>query len=783
MKEYLKNIFRTILKNKASYIGAIIIITFGVFIFVAMADVKENLESKRSLYFEEYRFSDIFASVVAMPEKEVEKIKDIDGVKDVFGRLSCDMRLLLPDTAEIVTLHMLAYSNEDKLNKLNINSLDNTIPQRTFFVGNKMYDAYGFNLYDEFQIIVDKEIKSFILGGTVKGPEFIYTAAAGMIMPDNEIYDIACVSKKELENLLDKRGIITDIGITLENGYKYDTVKYEIEKKLEPYGLLDLTDSENQMSNKRLNEEITQLSAMATAVPVIFMCISVFMMYIVLRKIIEKERSLIGTMKAFGFSDRELLFTYMKQSILIGIIGGILSSIFSIYFGQFMFNMYVDFFNLPYNDFIIYKETRIYGTIIAIATSALSTYIGVKNILDITPAESMRQAAPSISGGITIPYFLTKHLNAMQRMSIRGMFRNKLKNFAIMLAVSFPFALEAVLISVPSVTEEIFLSQFTKIQTYDIQVSYQGYVNYYDAVSAFTAVKNIYNTEGIVKYPINVRKDNISQNSALIGLNAGSDIYRIMDIYNNYYTPPDSGVVVSNMLAEKLGVKKGDTVEISINILSGESVKIPVEDIVTENFGEACYINIDAIPKFFNITKAANSVVFKVENNCMNEVKKILSESKNVAAVIDAQRTLDGYNESMESMLQMMSIFSVLAIVTGIVVIHNILDISMRDRKTEFGTLTILGTSHEEIKQIVLFEQTINFIGGILLGIPISWFFKELVSYVIATDAYTIELNIFLSAYIQSLFICAGIMIVTSIIAIKNIKNYSLTDILKEREQ
>lgn len=783
MKQYFKNILRTIIKNKGSYAGAVIIITFGVFIFVAMSDTKLNLQQKVDTYYDEYNFADIFATVSEMPENKIEELMEIEGIEDVFGRLSSDVRLNLPFTNEIITLHLIGYDKDDSLNKLQLDTFDRNIPDRSFVIGNKMQEFYNLQINDSFEIIINGDVKKFQLAGTVKGPQYIYVVpSSGAQMSDNEIYDIGCIQKNELEKLLNKSGKITDIGIKLKDGYTYNNVKYYIEKKLEPYGLWNLTDRKNQESNSRLEEEISQLVAIAMGVPIIFMSISVFMMYIVIRKIIEKERSLIGTMKAFGFTNKELLFAYMKQSLLIGFAGGILSSILSIPFGKFMFNMYTDFFSLPYNDFKLYVNTRIYGMIIAVLTSMLSTYLGVKNILDINPAESMRQISPPTLGNFKIPNFLIKYLNSMQKMSIREIMRNKKRNLVIMLAIALPFSIEAVLMSVPNVTDKIFFNQFTKIQTYDMQVVYKDYQNYYKAVSAFKSIDNIYNIEGIVTYPINIKKDNISKNTALVGLNKGSTVYRIMDIYENYYEPSNMGIIINNVLAEKIGVKKGDIVEVTINLFSDKPTKIPIKDIIVENFGELCYINIDAITKFFDIPKATNSVVFNVEKGHINDVKKILSESKYVVSLTDVQRTLKGYRDIMQNMVQMLGIFSVLGIVTGIVVIYNILDISMRDRKNEFGTLTILGISSKEIAEIISFEQIINFFGGVILGIPISWVFRELVSYIIATDVYTIKLDITLSSYFLSLCICFVIVIITSYISMKNINNTDLTDILKERE-
>lgn len=783
MKQYFKNILRAIAENKTSYIGVISIIALGIFIYTSMADVMLNLNDKVNTYFDNYGFADVFANVKAMPADQVEHLRDIEGIDEAFGRLSGDVRLLLDGTNEIITLHVLSYDKNDTLNMLNASLSSDELSDNTFLLGSKMFDSYKLNIHDKFRLIAGDEIKTFTLAGTVKAPEYIYAVpSSGAQLQDSRIYDIACMKREELENLLGKRGMVTELGFKLKNGYTFDDVKYELTERLGHYSMTNLSDRKNQTSSYRLNEELNQLSSMITAVPAIFMVISVFMMYIVLKKMIDKERTLIGTMKSFGFSDRQLMLAYMKQSIGIGVLGGLIGGILSIPLGGYIFDMYKDFFNLPYDNFKCYASTKLLGTAIATITSIIAVYTGIRGILKINPAEAMRQSAPVLTFNAEIPSSLSRYLNSKQRMAIRNLYRNRLRSFIIMLAVALPFSLTSVLASFPDVAEQIFFNQFTKIQTYDLQITFSGYQKYNAALSAAEQIDGTYGTEGIVRYDVTIKNGNISKRTALTGLNRNSEIYRIMDIHNKYYTPPDNGILMNSALAKKLNVSEGDTVNISSSFLSPADVTVSVINIIEESFGESCYIDIHAIPKFFNTSLNADSVIFKVGNEKMDDVKKVLKEAKNISAVTDAKRTLEGYRDMMQSMLGIMNVFFMLSIVAGIILIYSISDISMSERKNEFGTLGILGMTNREIIEIICYEQGINFLAGIIIGFPMSLVFKKFIGGIIATDLYTIDLKIFPSSYLMSFFICIGIMALSSAFVLKKLKNIDLTDILKGRE-
>lgn len=125
---------------------------------------------------------------------------------------------------------------------------------------------------------------------------------------------MAALPQQTLERLLHKENLVTELGFLLQPGYTFSDVEAQLEAALEPYGLQLLTDRENQASYNMLQSEYSQLKTIGTVLPAIFMLISVFMLYIVLRKMIFQERGRIGTMKAFGFSDRELITAYLKQS-------------------------------------------------------------------------------------------------------------------------------------------------------------------------------------------------------------------------------------------------------------------------------------------------------------------------------------------------------------------------------------------------------------------------------------------------------------------------------------
>lgn len=782
MRNYFKNILRAISKNLSSYIGVISIVSLAILIFVCMFDVLFNLKTQANTYFNECNFADVFATVNQMPSNKLNTLENIEGVDIAFGRLSSDIRLLTEDSTKIVSVHVLAYSKSDSLNLLNI-STDDTPITNAIYIGSKMAATYGFKAGDPIDVIVHSDIKTLTYQGTVQSPEYIYIVPpTGIRTPDSAIYDVACMSVEDVENLFNKKGIINEIGIKLKPGYTFQDVESQLEQHLNDYGLISLIARKDQFSYNMLFSEFNLISSLAIALPAIFLLVSTFMLYIILKKMINQDRSLIGTMKAFGFDNSNLIIVYMKQGVVIGALGGVFGSLLAIPLGKALFLVYTKILNLPSDQYKISIYIRLIGCFLALTISIASTYLGIKDILKISPAESMRSATPNIKSKLTIPTWLNTKLNFKYKMSLRSLLRYKFRNFVIAFSISFPFAFTSSLLCVAAGTEAVYYSQFSKVQTYDLKVSLSNYTSHNAVCSAGKQLDNVYDIESIGEFSINLKHENLSKYVSLLALNPGSNLYKIMDIHNTYYEPYDNGLIIGAATAAKLNLKEGDIVQMYHPKLNSQSVSIPIMKIIQEGIGNNCYISMNALVKYFNTNKLANTILLKAFPNKLDAIKSALSQTTEVTSITDAEQAMNGYKASMASLNALVKAFTILSLITGIVLIYNILNITLRERKIEFGTLAILGTTYNEQKKIIYLEQIINFVIGILLGFPLSMLFLKVLQACITSENFVVNLHMETSYYIYSFFICLITIGISLTISLQNVKNILLTDILKERE-
>ena len=785
MQQYFKNILRTIIQNKFSYIGAILIIAMGSLINVALSEFLINLDTEAKLYFEECHFADMFATVSGMPAEELSRLENIEGIDSVFGRLEGDVRLLPDDDqVKIITLHILAYSPDDSMNQITLSPVPSEIRDDEIFLSPKIAEIYGIEKGDKLQVIAGGKKYTLLCSGYSYSPEYMYFGAdESMMTADNSVYDIASMSVSGLEKLLGHSNTVTSVGFRISQGYSYSDVYHNVEQVLEPYGLEDICQRKDQTAWNVIDEEVESFEQIINIIPTIFMAITIFMLYIIIKKIIEKDRILIGTMKAFGASDSEMLKVYLVQAVFIGLAGGLLFMIPAEFMGKYLFEDDMFFYNIPGRIFKVHPGVWLRVIGIDMVTAVFAVFLGVMDVIRINPAESMRSQAPA-GGDVHLPAFGDKLLNSRKKMGLMYVVRNRLRSFVIAVAIASSFALICVLPTYGIVTEKSIDDQFNKIEGYDLKVKLNDYIPYEEAENLVRNIEGVSEGEVIASYSVKLTGTNKYEYAPLMILNPNSELYRIMSYYEKYYEPREDGLIISHHLANKLHVQIGDIVELEGTGLTclGQPVKMMIVDIVPDTFGVNCYLSGEGIERYFSMNRQGNILLLNIEKGRMDDVMSQIYKLKNISYVIDSNKSASDYLDMMAITILMLNFIAGFAIIAGVLIIYNVMGISIRERINEFGTMMVLGMNISEISEIVFFEQVINFIWGILLGLPMAEIFRQVMIYSTSTDEETLLLRITPNLYLFSFAICAGSLIISVVMNLRHLNKIQLTDVLKVRE-
>ncbi len=782
MRSFGKNVFRLTLKNRGSFFGAVIIIAIGIFVMVSMFDTMRNLEDQINAYYDNSRMADIFAEVSGISPSELKSLEEIPGIRAASGKMSKDVRLLGKNDREIVTVHLMSYSPDTEVNRLKLSA--DSPASDAIWLGNRMAGYYKPQEGEEISLLCGGRRFRYSYAGSVSAPNYIYSIPpGGSMVPDGSLYDLACIPEKAMEDLLGKSDSLNELGFLLEDGYRYEDVSTILREKLTPCGLISLTKRENQVSQNMVNGELVQLVSVGTVLPVVFMAVSVFMLWVVLKKRVERDESLIGTMKAFGMTDRELVLPYLCEGAVSGVAGALIGCAAAVPFGQYMFDLYVDYFTLPDTVYHNYLPSRAAGLLIAAGTGLFAAWLGVRGILKVNPAQAMRSGAPPVSFRYKIPDRLLMKYGTFTRMGLRSVTRNPFRGFLIALAVAFPFAMTSVLFAYMPAVEDTFYAQFEKAQIYDLQVSFDRNDTPLRIRQALEAYPEVSRADPVYRAAIRVSYYNQSEFAMLTALPENTEIWKIYDNQGKYHKPPSDGIILNRRTASKLGARKGSLVKVSIPGYTVRDITVPVSGVIGEAMGGDSYISLESFSGWFSAGAPANMAVLSLRpGESAETMKRTLTDSGRVTSVTDTRRILKSYMDMMGSMAAMMNGFSMMAVIAGAILIYNVSMINVRERSREFGTLFVLGASQREIGKMVLLEQAVYFAAGMLLGIPFSRALRGLMNSLIVSDSYDIYFAVPWFCYVEGFFVCLIMMAATAGLELRFISKTELTEVLKERE-
>ena len=342
--------------------------------------------------------------------------------------------------------------------------------------------------------------------------------------------------------------------------------------------------------------------------------------------------------------------------------------------------------------------------------------------------------------------------------------------------------MSTVLLSFDTVADSMYTDQFEKIKLYDLEISLDHYTDPHQAAEAADAIDDITYAEPLSILTAALRADNRTEYTLLYGIKKDSRLWHITDMYGQRYAPPTGGVILNWRTAEKLGVRTGDTIELSCPALSEQYIRVPVTQVIYENVGGAAYTDIESIQRMLSSVTPVNTIIARIRPGSMQSVKDALSEASHVTWVADAQKTLLAYLDMMKSMKAMIYMFALMSIVTGGILIYNISMINLRERLTELGTLQVLGAGDAEIRDMLRCEMCTYFLAGLLLGLPGSRGIKYLLEHVLVSDSYKIDMHVTMPAYLITFLICLLMAMLTVWMEMRAVRRISLTEVLKERE-
>ncbi len=490
-----------------------------------------------------------------------------------------------------------------------------------------------------------------------------------------------------------------------------------------------------------------RIRAIAKVFPILFFIVAALISLTTMTRMVEEQRTQIGTLKALGYGKLSIAGKYLNYALL-ATVGG---SIFGVLFGEKVFPyIIVTAYKIMYThvpDVVIpYNwEYGIMAAGAAILCTGLATLLACYKELASQPAVLMRPPAPKQGKRVfleRIP-FIWKHLSFIWKSTIRNLIRYKKRFFMTVFGIGGCMALMIVGFGLRDSIFAIGKLQYGELQLYDGMVILNTDAEEEDRkepakyLSSEKEVSDI--MEGYSKR-VTISKGKEEQE---VYLSVPSDLEKNKEfqVFRNRITKKEfelekNSVILTEKAAQLLDVEKGD--KIVLEDKDEKQAELQVTDICENYMEHYLYIPPETYREIYGEDMEPNTVYFKMKNFNEKGVKEIGENildkrgALNVTYTYNIQGQLDDMLESLDIVIVVLIISAGLL---AFVVLYNLNNINITERKRELATIKVLGFYDKEVSAYVLRENILLTIIGVVVGIALGSILHRFVIVTVEIDS------------------------------------------------
>ncbi|MDD4089505.1 MAG: FtsX-like permease family protein [Tissierellia bacterium] len=778
MKKLDKRLFRMIKNTKGQYIAVLAIIITGIFVFTAVSNSSVNLKDSLNDYYAETNFADIFVQGLSIPEKLERELPGTNNIKQAETRIVFDTSFITENKDENVKVRVVSVDKDkNQINELFMKSGKRTLSNKDIIIIEKFAEARKIFAGDKVKLRINGKQQEFNVIGIASSSEFAYMMENEQtFLPDPTNFGVVFLEENYLRKIYGTNGNFNEILIKVNNDENIEETVNYIEDNFDKYGVTRVIKREDQLSNNLLGQEISGLEMMSKSVPFVFLIFAGIMLTTMLSRIVKKDRTTIGVLKALGFTDSEIVTHYLKYAASVGIIGGLLGSIIGTALSGFMTSYYLVFFSIPMLTVRVYYYRIILSVILSLIFCIISGFWGVRSIIKINPAESMKPESPKKGKRIIIENIKSVwcHVPFTWKVVLRSILREKKKFVFISAAVAITCGMMIMttwMIDIVDVMFNRYYSEFTKVQ---YNISFNGFANE-NVLKELKENVRIDKIEGRIELPFEIENGRESKIVTVIGLSDNTQFYGFRDFKGNKLTLPYDGILISSNLAKSLNADVGDKILLK-SFISDKDGYITIKGIVNQILGINGYMNIDYLNNEFIDKGLINGAYLNSNDNVkgkLDDMKHITIQSQE-----DMIKAFEEYTAITSASMGFMVIFSGLL---GFVIVYSMTLMSINERTLEFSSLRVMGFSKKEIFKMLVRENGIMTIIGIISGIPIGLWLVDYMGKTFTTDIYTMNEPVNLTNVLLSIVLTIIFIVLAQLMTYAKINKLDFMQALKNR--
>ncbi len=730
------------MKGQALAIAAVI--TAGVTMFVAYFSNFDSLQRACAEYYEQARFAEVFAGLKRAPSRIEERVAEIPGVHAVATRVVADVTLDVPGMLEPATGRLISIPERGRplLNDVFLRRGRWPDPTRSDEVlASEMFaESHGLDPGDRIAALINGRRRELAVVGIALSPEYVYAIAPGEMFPDTRRFGIFWMNHRSLAAAFNMEGGFNDLSLSVSGDRSEADVINALDRLLEPYGGRGAIPRSLQMSDWMLENELTQLQTFGLLVPAIFLAVAAFVLHIALTRALALQRAQIAALKALGYSNRAVAWHYVKWALVISATGAVAGVAVGAWLGATLIGVYNAFFRFPNLTYHLSLSIALLSVAGSLAVAALGAQAAVRRAVRVPPAEAMRPQPPArYRRSIVESRWRPLRLSFAMRMVVRTLERQPVKAMASVIGIAFAVGVLFVGLAFFDVMNALVERQFSDTLRQDATLTFvepRGGRVVHDVAH----LPGVLDSEPARLVPARLRAGTRSRTLAITGFTATPHLTRVIDRTRGSIGVPATGLLLSKMLGEVLGVRAGDTVR--VEVLEGRR---PVRDVtvtalVDDSLGLQAYMQLEPLHRLLREDAAVSSVAVTIDPDARDRFYRAVKIMPAVAGVAMRDAALQNFRDTMAEHMDLSILINVLfAGIIAFGVVYNSARVSLSERSRELASLRVLGFTRAEISLILLGEIAILTTIALPVGIGIGYLFGQLIMAGFTNEVYRLS--------------------------------------------
>lgn len=537
-----------------------------------------------------------------------------------------------------------------------------------------------------------------------------------------------------------------------------------------------------------------KMGSIASVFPYFFFLVAALVSLTTMTRMVDEHRQTIGTLKALGYSKASIAMKYIIYAVIASITGSIFGlAIGMTLFPIVIFNAWNTMYTVPEALLVFDIKLALGGTLASVLiTSAAAVLACYKDLME-TPSMLMRPKAPKQGKQIGLERirFLWKRLSFTQKVTARNLFRYKKRFYMTIIGISGCTALLLTGFGIKDSMGVVVDRQFGEIVNYEMSVAYESNLSHeqkneliakleqHDHIGEVMQVEQLNSTlknaDGDDKTATLIIPEDVEQFKSYLTLRSPGNQKELQ--------LSDDGAIITEQLADDLGLGTGDVIQIEQNKQAPREVPIIG---VTENYlGHYVYMSPAGYQQIFGEDAVSNSIYAQLIDNTKeveDQLAMELMQEPGLASIHFNSTIMDTFNRSFMSIDYIIILIIASAGALAFVVLYNLTNVNVSERIREIATIKVLGFYDKEVSSYVYRENVILTIIGSFVGLVLGIFLHRFIMDTLALEGVMPGENIYWLSYVYSVGITMLFAIFVNTVMNKKLRNIPMIESLKSVE-